>query len=130
MSVRWVYEGPLWLTAMQTNILSLLRPALTFPDTFSVYPLEIDDSPTTDILVHLASCVAWIDTALQPAEYTSRPKSIDRIAKDTKKGGVFVHCQAGMSRSATVVSAYLMQRFELDPMEAVDMVREKRPVIE
>ena len=48
----------------------------------------------------------------------------------TKPGGVLVHCQAGMSRSATVVAAYLMQTMDLDPMSAVNMIKEKRPVVE
>lgn len=43
---------------------------------------------------------------------------------------MLVHCQAGMSRSATAVAAYLMQTLELDPMEAVEMIKEKRPVVE
>lgn len=55
---------------------------------------------------------------------------IDKIAAETKPGGVLVHCQAGMSRSATVVSAFLMQTLELGPLEAIEMLREKRPVIE
>ena len=45
-------------------------------------------------------------------------------------GGVLVHCQAGMSRSATVVIAYLMKELDIDQVQALDMVREKRPVVE
>jgi dual specificity phosphatase 12 len=122
--------------------LSLLRPRLQFDPKFSVYPLEINDSADTDILTHLPSCVAWIQEALdknhrqlhpdQVMESTSmgRSGSVDKKAQETKAGGVLVHCQAGMSRSATVVAAYLMGTLELTPMEAVEMVKEKRPVVE
>lgn len=43
---------------------------------------------------------------------------------------MLVHCQAGMSRSATVVCAYLMRELGLDPVEAVTFLRERRPVVD
>jgi len=119
----------------------LLRPKLDFPKSLAVYALEIDDSADTDILMHLPSCVAWIHEALERRERSINPeaaaqpmpprdKVIARIAPETKPGGVLVHCQAGMSRSATVTSAFLMQTLDLGPLEAIEMLREKRPVIE
>jgi dual specificity phosphatase 12 len=35
-----------------------------------------------------------------------------------------------MSRSATVVAAYLMGTLEMEPVEAMEYLREKRPVVE
>ena len=61
---------------------------------------------------------------------TERDKVIAPLAGETKAGGVLVHCQAGMSRSATVVAAHLIQTLELDPMDAVEMIKEHRPVVE
>ncbi|WWD04856.1 hypothetical protein V865_002927 [Kwoniella europaea PYCC6329] len=124
-----------------TNILSLLRPALEFSPEFSVYPLEIDDSADTDILTHLPSCVAWIQSILQLREkyeasngneevQIERDPIISRLAGEPKNGGVLVHCQAGMSRSATVVAAFLMREYDLDPVQAVVALREKRPVVD
>ncbi|KGB74935.2 dual specificity phosphatase 12 [Cryptococcus deuterogattii R265] len=125
------------------NILSALRPSLKFPDKYAVYPLEIDDSADTDLLSHLPSCVAWIKEILdqrqssrtkggngESDESVKRSPDIDTVAQPGKPGGVLVHCQAGMSRSASIVAAYLMTEFDLDPMEAVAMIRDKRPVIE
>lgn len=130
---------------LQKNILSALRPSLKFPEKYAVYPLEIDDSADTDLLSHLPSCVAWIKEILdlrqssrteggtengESDESVKRSPDIDTVAQPGKPGGVLVHCQAGMSRSASIVAAYLMTEFDLDPMEAVAMIREKRPVIE
>lgn len=42
---------------------------------------------------------------------------------------VFVHCQMGVSRSATVVIAYFMQKQNMSKQEATDFVRSKRVVI-
>lgn len=115
---------------------------MDFESQFATYPLEIDDTADTDILTHLPSCVAWISEALgkrqrekEEPNYArlpkpSRDKVIDKIAGETRPGGVLVHCQAGMSRSATVVLAYLMQTLSLEPVEALEILREKRPVVE
>lgn len=39
----------------------------------------------------------------------------------------YVHCKAGRSRSATMVAAYVMQKYDKNVMEAVELVTEKRP---
>lgn len=122
-------------------MLSLLRPRLEFGPQFAVYALEIDDSADTDILTHLPSCVAWIQEALDKRQRALEPdinisplpprdKVIDARAGETKAGSVLVHCQAGMSRSATVTAAYIMKALDTGPVEAVQLLQEKRPVVE
>lgn len=46
-----------------------------------------------------------------------------------KGGRVFVHCHAGISRSATVCIAYIMKHMLMDLTKAYDFVKQKRPCI-
>ena len=45
------------------------------------------------------------------------------------KGRVLVHCQAGISRSATICLAYLISRYRLRLDEAYEYVKKRRSVI-
>ncbi|KAK4622250.1 Dual specificity protein phosphatase 1B [Fulvia fulva] len=70
--------------------------------------IQVDDDPDEDLLKHFPKTNAFLDDALREG------------------GGVFVHCAMGVSRSATVICAYLIWKFGLSPMEALEKVREKR----
>lgn len=66
--------------------------------------------------------------------YTALPAAISIIKKSMEKGGVLVHCHAGMQRSAAVIVAYLAQYHFNEckkPEEAYDravkFLQEKRP---
>jgi dual specificity MAP kinase phosphatase len=51
----------------------------------------------------------------------------DEARKNNSK--VLVHCQAGVSRSPTIVIAYIMKKYSLNLNEAYSKVREMRPII-
>ncbi|WVQ72786.1 hypothetical protein IAR50_002346 [Cryptococcus sp. DSM 104548] len=139
------------------NIVSLLRPVLTFPEEYSVYKVEIDDSTDTDLLSHLPGCVSWIRTALDgfgmlhghgeddgEDEYEGvyseeevqkemegqRPKDMPAEIPTPHPAPVLIHCQAGMSRSASLCAAYLIFTYALSPDQAIQLIKEKREVIE
>lgn len=63
-----------------------------------------------------------------PSENISKyfQEAFDFIEKSEK---VFVHCAAGVSRSATIVISYIMKKRKLDHESALAFVVSKRPVI-
>ncbi|EGN91985.1 hypothetical protein SERLA73DRAFT_17524, partial [Serpula lacrymans var. lacrymans S7.3] len=75
--------------------------------------IPIADTSETDILKHLEITTAFINNALANS-------------KDNK---VLVHCFQGISRSATVVCAYLVATTSMHPTEAVAFVKAKRGIV-
>ncbi|KAG6856937.1 hypothetical protein H0H87_011923 [Tephrocybe sp. NHM501043] len=94
------------------SILSAMRGRLTIKETFIKHQVLLDDTEDTDILQHLLPSIHFIEAELN------------------KGRGVLVHCHAGVSRSATVVAAYLMYSKNLDRETALEMIRNVRPSIE
>lgn len=70
--------------------------------------VPITDASSTDIRSHFAPCYRWI------------------AAAHAQNGVVLVHCQAGVSRSATIVCSYLMRRDGLGRDAALELLRDKR----
>ena len=72
--------------------------------------VEVEDQPIVDISPHLARCVAFLEVA----------RLSGRAA--------LVHCYRGMSRSATIVVAYLMWHNRWPLQQALAHCEERRPV--
>jgi len=102
-----------WLDQNQiTHILTIasgLSPA--FPDNYTYKNVSIRDHPYENILVHFDSSAKFISNAIR------------------KNGRVLVHCQAGVSRSASVIIAYLMKTKNMVLDDAWDYVSERRSII-
>ncbi|XP_072289066.1 dual specificity protein phosphatase 26-like [Eucyclogobius newberryi] len=73
--------------------------------------IDARDSCDFDLSVHFQSAANFIHRAL------------------SKGGKVLVHCHVGVSRSATLVLAYLMLKQNLTMVEAICAVKENRGVI-
>ncbi len=67
------------------------------------------DTAEENILKHIASAFKFIDEAL-------------------KNGKILVHCISGMSRSASIVAAWLISKENIDVEEALSQLQDKRMV--
>ena len=57
----------------------------------------------------------------------SLPAAVSTLIKHLKNNDrVLVHCHAGMQRSATLIAAYLMAKYNLTKKQAVKQIQEKR----
>lgn len=83
-----------------------------YPSFYSYKAVEMDDVPEYPILPHFSEAVSWIDQALQTEGQT-----------------VLVHCHAGVSRSASIVAAYLIYKMSMSAEEAVAYVTARRDVV-
>lgn len=92
-----------------TNILVAGRGlAKHYPNDFEYKCLEIDDFFLEDISVFFEESFKFIEGS---------------------KGNVYVHCAAGVSRSATIVISYLMRKNNEKYEDVFEFVKERRPSI-
>ena len=82
-----------------------------FSDDFKYKIIEISDDPESNLKQHLLECIEFID---------EKVKSGNRI---------YVHCAAGVSRSASTVLAYIMVTQQIGLNDAYKIVSAKRPCI-
>lgn len=74
--------------------------------------LKMDDDPEEDIFSVFDDTYDWIESKLE------------------KKQNILIHCYAGISRSATIVIAYLIKRYKMTYEDAHRFVLKKRDVID
>jgi hypothetical protein len=74
---------------------------------YKVFPFE--DHHKVNIAKYFPDCFTFIDQALS-----------------NKENKVLIHCFAGVSRSATITAAYLIQKYMMSYPEAIEYVRKAR----
>jgi dual specificity phosphatase 12 len=98
--------------AKVTHILSVLEYDHCDYEEYSDYKrllVQIADDPSENLLQHLPTTNNFLDAAL------------------SQGGTVLIHCAMGVSRSASVLCAFLMHRKRLSPKQALEEVRTSRP---
>lgn len=94
-----------------THILNLASyVANKFPDKLTYKDIKINDLPEVPI-------------------FPIFNRAFEFIEEGIKSGCVLVHCNAGVSRCASVVIGYLMKTRRMTYKDAFDLVKEKRPAI-
>lgn len=94
-----------------THILVVAKELIpTHPQDFTYLVLPVEDTRQSDLKSRFGEANAFIEAGRQA-------------------GGVLVHCQAGVSRSATMVTAYVMWSQKLRLKKAFAVVRRARPQV-
>lgn len=93
-----------------THVVSVMRGAVALPAPVVWLQVPVSDNPFAELVEHLPRAVAFIAGAL-----------LDPRAR------VLVHCVQGVSRSASVVAAFLIKECGQSPAQAVQFVKARRP---
>ena len=81
-----------------------------FPKDFTYKVINITDQSSSSLIRHFPAAIAFIKEGMA-------------------RGGVLVHCHAGVSRSASCVIAFLMQENHMDFQTAFSFASKRRPII-
>ncbi|CDO69767.1 hypothetical protein BN946_scf184766.g12 [Trametes cinnabarina] len=103
------------ITMGVTHIVSVIEHRPRYPRTLTrlkTLHIPVEDNERADILQHLDVTTAFIQSALENRHNT-----------------VLVHCAMGISRSPTVVCAYLIAQKSMSPREALEFVASRRQIV-
>lgn len=98
-----------------THVLSVCHcPELVYPDSMHITHkrIDVEDAQNENLLDHFQECVRFIGDVQDGS------------------GNILVHCQQGISRSPTVVAAYLMKSDRRHPNDAIGTIKKRRPIID
>lgn len=108
-----------------THILSILSDPISshYLENYSHKQIEITDGETSNILQFLPEANEFISSALFAQQN-------EESAGQKHQGAVLIHCAQGVSRSVTVIIAYLMYKYKLKYAQALHAVKRKVPEAE
>ncbi|KAI8996597.1 protein-tyrosine phosphatase-like protein [Trametes punicea] len=98
-----------------THIVSVIENRPKYPKTLKglkTLHVPVEDSEYADILQHLDVTTSFIRSALED-----------------RRNVVLVHCAMGISRSPTVVCAYLIAQRSMTPSQALEFIASKRQIV-
>jgi len=99
-----------------THILSVLNMDLDIPSCIPQHRklhIRVDDRSDEDISAHFDAAVKFINTALA----------------ENDANRVLVHCLMGVSRSATIICAYMIATAGMNAMQSIEFVHAQRRIV-
>jgi len=121
--------GPIYLGSAS----SLTNPEFT--DHLGAVLSIIDDRlPKAQVQEYLAPNTAHMYIALDDHPSENISKYFEQAAQFIKyhqdRGvPVLIHCMAGMSRSSTLAAYYLMKKYNINAITALDLLKKRRPIV-
>lgn len=94
-----------------THVLGLIDYQTKYSDIKYLVYGDANDMPDQNIIQYFKSCFKFIDESLNEG------------------GNILIHCHAGISRSSTIVIAYLMYKYGMNLPEAFEFTKKERPII-
>jgi protein-tyrosine phosphatase len=102
-----------WLKARNVShivsVIEAFRPL--YPEDFWYHHIPVIDIDSTELMPHFEPTHQFMDTAIDSGS------------------AVLVHCAAGISRSATIVTSYVMKKQQMTAQQALAFVTGKRPIV-
>eukprot|EP01100_Stratorugosa_tubuloviscum_P015620 TRINITY_DN90_c0_g1_i4.p1 TRINITY_DN90_c0_g1~~TRINITY_DN90_c0_g1_i4.p1 ORF type:complete len:203 (-),score=106.96 TRINITY_DN90_c0_g1_i4:35-643(-) len=98
------------------NVATGIEPI--FPHQFKYCSIALFDDEQQNLLSAIEQSIEFIDEAKQSNQNQNQ-----------NQGAVLVHCNAGISRSASIVIAYLMKKENLTYEQALNQVKAVRSVV-
>ncbi|KAJ7063700.1 protein-tyrosine phosphatase-like protein [Mycena amicta] len=100
-------------TRQQFGITHIVSVCLDYPSSGPNHlVIPVNDCEYDDLLIHLPEGCVFIQDAL------------------AQGGRVLIHCLMGISRSTTVLAAYLMKTRHLSPSAAISFIQKRRPCVQ
>lgn len=139
-SDRKIYIGPRTvaghkakLALLEANVTGIVNCTPRVPNVhrpeITYCQVPVSDEEGANISVYLDGATYFMNCILTAPE-TSSPQRGGGNDDEWRKGGsVLVHCEMGISRSSTVVIAYLMRYHNMTRDEAYEVCKTRRPMV-
>ncbi|ODV67644.1 dual specificity protein phosphatase 12 [Hyphopichia burtonii NRRL Y-1933] len=112
-----------------THVLSVIPGPISsqFLQNYIHKQIEVTDEETSNLLQYFPETNEFIDFAL----FKSLPAGSKGDEKKRKhEGAILIHCSQGVSRSVSVIMAYLMFKYKLKFPQALHAIKRKSPSAE
>jgi len=116
-----IYIGSIYdannINNLKSNNIECVLSILSSHNTIIKYPnieymrISIEDVPSSDISKYFKDTFTFIDNSI------------------VNKKNILIHCKSGISRSATILCAYLMKKYKINYDDALKIIKNKRKII-